>query len=228
MEIFPGLWIIERHGQAYLYREADRFTLVDAGITGIAPKIFDALGAQGGRPEQLHTIILTHHHADHMGGCAELVESTDAQVMAHALEAPVIRGDQQPPEAQITEIERPFHEQAVKATPPAAPARVDRELDDGDEIDLGGGALVVHVPGHTPGSIALYLPAKRVLFTGDAAARLPDDRVIAGVFNVDPAQTRESFCKLAELDFDVACFGHGKPLDKDASRAFRRAAERLG
>ena len=167
MEILPGLWMIEGLGQAYVYREADRFTLVDAGITGIAPKIFDALAAQGGRPEQLHTIILTHHHADHMGGCAELVARTDAQVMAHALEAPVIRGEQQPPEPQITEMERPFHEQAVKATPPAAPARVNRELDDGDEIDVGGGARVIHVPGHTPGSIALYLPAKRVLFTGD-------------------------------------------------------------
>jgi hypothetical protein len=32
---------------------------------------------------------------------------------------------------------------------------------------------------------------------------------------------------MAALDFDVACFGHGRPLDKDASLAFRRAAERL-
>ena len=186
------------------------------------------LASAGGRAEQVHTIILTHPHADHVGGCAELVERTNPQVMAHALEAPVIRGEQPPPEAQISEIERPFHEQAVKATPPAAPARVDRELEDGDEIELDGGARVVHVPGHTPGSIALYLPAKRVLFTGDAAARTPGDQVIAGVFNVDPAQTRESFHKLAELDFDVACFGHGKPLDRAATLEFRRATERLG
>ena len=87
------------------------------------------------------------------------------------------------------------------------------------------------MPGHTAGSIALHLPQRRLLFAGDAAVNalgLGPPSGPFGMFNADRAQTRESFRKLAELDFDVACFGHGKPLDKDASRAFRRAAEKLG
>jgi hypothetical protein len=51
---------------------------------------------------------------------------------------------------------------------------------------------------------------------------------MVGVFNVDPQQARASFRRLAALDVEVACFGHGKPFDRDASVAFRRLAEKLG
>ena len=118
----------------------------------------------------------------------------------------------------------------ARATRPAASARVDRELADGDEIDLDGGARVVHVPGHTAGSIAIYLPKRRMLFAGDApvnAFGLGPPSGPLGMFNEDHAQARESFQKLAALDFDIACYGHGAPLDRDASLAFRRRAERL-
>jgi glyoxylase-like metal-dependent hydrolase (beta-lactamase superfamily II) len=101
---------------------------------------------------------------------------------------------------------------------------VDVELDDGDELDVAGGARVVALPGHTPGSIALHLPESRVLFTGDAVARLADGEVILGVFNADRAQALASLRRVAELDAAVACFGHGEPLTADAALALRAAA----
>jgi glyoxylase-like metal-dependent hydrolase (beta-lactamase superfamily II) len=58
---------------------------------------------------------------------------------------------------------------ASKQPPP--PPRIDRELADGDELSFGDGAIAIAVPGHTPGSVAIYLPEHQVLFTGDAAAR---------------------------------------------------------
>jgi glyoxylase-like metal-dependent hydrolase (beta-lactamase superfamily II) len=45
---------------------------------------------------------------------------------------------------------------------------------EGDLLDLGGGAAVIGMPGHTDGSIAIRLPAHRLLFTGDAVAGTPD------------------------------------------------------
>ena len=48
--------------------------------------------------------------------------------------------------------------------------RASRKLHDGDELDFGGGAITIAVPGHTPGSAAFYLPAPRVLIAGDALA----------------------------------------------------------
>jgi glyoxylase-like metal-dependent hydrolase (beta-lactamase superfamily II) len=92
---------------------------------------------------------------------------------------------------------------------------------------LDGGARVVHVPGHTPGSIALYVPGRKLLFVGDAAAHTFGLRPPIGAFTEDHAQARASIRKLAELDFEVACFGHGRPLDREAPHAFRRLAERL-
>jgi glyoxylase-like metal-dependent hydrolase (beta-lactamase superfamily II) len=87
--------------------------------------------------------------------------------------------------------------------------------------------VAVAVPGHTPGSVAIYLPRHQVLFAGDAAARTPDGAVICGVFNVNRAQAASSFRQLAALSVDVACFGHGEPLVHDATVALRAAAQRL-
>ena len=227
MEVIPGLWMIEGLGPCYLYRDKDTYTLIDTGVTGDATRILDQLEEVGGMPEQLKQIILTHSHADHTGGHAELIDRTEAQVLAHTLDVPVIVGDEKFQMPEVPEEERKYMEMAIDKTPAAKPARVDRALRDGDEIDMGAGAVAVHVPGHTPGSLAVYLPKEKLLFAGDTAERDLEDNLIVGVFNLDQAQAIESFRKLAALDFEIACVGHGKPLDKDASVAFRRVAEKF-
>ena len=89
------------------------------------------------------------------------------------------------------------------------------------------GAVAVAAPGHTPGSVAFHLPEPRVLFTGDTATRTPDGgQVIPGVFNADPAQAAESFERLAALDIEIACFGHGEPVTQGAREELRAAAAR--
>ena len=60
-----------------------------------------------------------------------------------------------------------------------------------------------------------------------AAERDDEEHLILGMFNLDRPRAIHSFRKLAELDFDIACVGHGKPLDKDASLEFRRVAATL-
>lgn len=228
MEVIRGLWMVEGLGQCYIYQDADTFTLIDAGLAGSAEQILDELARVGGKPEQLRQIILTHSHPDHVGGVADLAEKTNAQVLAHELDVPVIAG-----EADIViptdlpEVEQVFMDEAIENTPLAPPAHVDRALQDGDEIDLGGGARVVHVPGHTPGSIAIYMPKEKLLFAGDTAERDLQENLILGMFNLDRPQAIESFKRLAQLDFEIACLGHGRPENKDACLAFRRLAEKL-
>ncbi len=232
MEIIPGVHTIDGLGigRAYLYREVDQLTLIDTGLSGSADRIFAEI-ERSGRPEDLRQIIITHHHGDHTGSLAELVERTSAQVLAHSLDAPIVRGERQAPGANPQGVWRLLAPLLARAASPPQPARVDRELADGDEVELDTGAKVLHVPGHTMGSIAIYVPAKRVLFAGDAATNvwgLGPPSGSFGIYNEDREQLRRSFRKLAELDFEVACFGHGPPLDKEASFAFRRAAEKLG
>ena len=228
MEIVPGVHAIERLGvgRAYLYQEGDRLTLIDTGLPGSADRILGAIERLGRRPADLRRIVLTHHHRDHTGALADVVEASDAEVFVHAIDAPIVRGEQPAPTPTLRA------RLLARGARPPKPARVDRELQDGEEIDLGGGARVVHVPGHTAGSIALYLSGRRLLFAGDAATHVlggvgPPAGPF-GIFNEDVKQVKESFRKLAQRDFDVACFGHGGPLDKEASLAFRRVAEKLG
>ena len=219
--------MIEGLGPCYLYRDADSYTLIDTGITGDATRILDHLKEVGGKPEQLKQIILTHSHPDHTGGHAELIERTEARVLAHELDVPVIVGDAEFQMPNVPDEEREFMKMAIDKTPPAKPARVDRALRDGDEIELGSGAIAVHVPGHTPGSMAVFLPKEKMLFAGDTVERDLEDRLILGMFNLNQTQAIESLSRLASLDFDIACLGHGKPLDRDASLAFRKVADKL-
>ncbi|MFI5064431.1 MAG: MBL fold metallo-hydrolase [Streptosporangiales bacterium] len=124
---------------------------------------------------------------------------------------------------------RPLFDQISRQLPatPPAPVRIDRELGDGDELSFGGGAITVAVPGHTPGSVAFYLPGRRVLLAGDTAARGPGGQVMPGVFNTDRAQAEASFRRLAGLDTDIACFGHGEPLTDDAASQLRTAVRQI-
>ena len=233
MEIVPGVYAIDRLGvgRAYLYQEADRLTLIDTGLAGSADRCYAEIERLGRRPEELEQIVITHHHADHTGSLADLQERTGATTLVHALDAPIVRGERPAPEPKPAGVWALLLPLMRRNAQPAPAAAVDRELADGDEIELDGGAKVLHVPGHTAGSIALYLPGRRLLFAGDAAANalgLGPPSGPFGMFNEDRAAAAASFRKLAELDFDVACFGHGPPLDKDASLAFRRALDKLG
>ncbi len=108
---------------------------------------------------------------------------------------------------------------------PRHPCSVLHDLHDGDVLDFGGGAEVLSVPGHTDGSIAIYLPRHGVLFTGDTIANV--ETVMLGVFNQDRAQTVASFKRLAALDVETACFGHGEPITSRAGAQIRDAAATL-
>ncbi|MGX6746124.1 MBL fold metallo-hydrolase [Streptomyces xantholiticus] len=211
-------------GQAYVWRDGSDLTLVDAGHAGAAPLIEQALRDAGLDPARIRRIVLTHCHRDHVGAAGELAGRYGAEVLAHRLDAPVIRGERPVPEPVLLDWEVPLYEHGL-TVPPAPPTRVDRELEDGDVLDFGGGALVVHSPGHTDGSIGLHLPDHGVLFTGDCVAGV--GQVMLGVFNVDRAAARVSMRRLASLAPSTVCFGHGDPLTENAAAAPAAATPRF-
>ena len=114
--------------------------------------------------------------------------------------------------------EMPIHQRVSAGLPEVAPpCHVATGLLDGDVLDFGGGAEILAIPGHTEGSIAIHLPRHGVLFTGDTIANV--GTVMLGTFNQDRARTVASFRRLADLDVETACFGHGEPIPSGAGPA---------
>jgi glyoxylase-like metal-dependent hydrolase (beta-lactamase superfamily II) len=211
-------------GQAYLWRDGDQLTLVDTGIPGCGPAIADAIGSLGLTRAALTRVVLTHGHEDHTGSAAEVRAWHGAPVHAHRADAPVVRGERRRAEPVLADWELPHWERVTALGIPALevpPVVVDVELVGGEELDFGDGARIIPIPGHTPGSIAIHLPAHGVLFAGDTVATVPEMGVIPGVFNVDTAALRESYRMLADLDPHTVCVGHGVSVVGGAGEAMR-------
>ncbi|EPD62841.1 MULTISPECIES: MBL fold metallo-hydrolase [Streptomyces] len=226
VELLPRLHLLRFPvGQAYLWRDGDEVTLIDAGPPGAGASVAALAQSLG----TVRRIVLTHFHEDHAGGAGELAALTGAEVLAHRLDAAAVRGEVPGPPPVFEDWEVPIHAEVSRQLPEGdfvRPSHV-TEVGDGEALDLGDGATVVHTPGHTPGSIALHLPRERVLFTGDTVAASPvDGSVLPGVFNVDREGRLASFHRLAALDADIACFGHGDPVIGHAGTALRRSADR--
>ncbi|MFE3071363.1 MBL fold metallo-hydrolase [Streptomyces sp. NPDC059247] len=207
-------------GQSYLWRDGDELTLVDAGWAGTADRTAEAIRRAGGDPERLRRIVLTHCHRDHVGAAGELADRYGAEILAHRLDAPVVRGEAPVPEPDLLDWEVPLFQHGL-TVPEAPPTRVDREVEDGEELGFGDGAVVVHTPGHTPGSIAVHLPRHGVLFTGDTVASVRG--VTFGVFHVDRALAMESMRTLAGLEPSFLCCGHGAPVTEDTAAVLKAA-----
>ncbi|MGA9140599.1 MAG: MBL fold metallo-hydrolase [Methanocella sp.] len=182
---------------AYLI-DAKRKTLVDAGIDGV--RVLKSL------PADLDLIVLTHCHYDHIAAVPEIVAVTGAKVAMHEDDVAALKSD---------------HINGAAMFGRRLPAfKIDRVLRDGDVIDLGNVKLtVIHTPGHTPGSICLYDPASKAMFTGDTVFE-------GGSFGRtdiggDEEHMINSLEALTKYDVSALYPGHGNPVTTGAHESLR-------
>ncbi len=186
-------------------------TLVDTGFKGRSVHILKEVQRIGYSPADIDNIIITHHHADHTGSLAALKEVTSATVFAHAADAPYIDGRRlQPGPTRPEWLGKSLAPlQGLWATTPVA---VDVMVDDGYELPISEGVKILHTPGHTPGSISLYLPGEGLVMVGDVLSNTYGLSLPSKAFTVNLAQEINSIRRLGTLEFDMVCFGHGLPL----------------
>jgi glyoxylase-like metal-dependent hydrolase (beta-lactamase superfamily II) len=201
-------------------------TLIDSGLPADAAEIATDLAAIGISPAQVEAVVLTHGHGDHTGGAEHVRTSAGAQVHVHSADARLAGGHlalkamvKTPLVLRHTSREFVGTMRFFLARGLLRPKGV-KELsafDDGQVLAVPGAPRVVHVPGHTEGSCALFLEARGVVFTGDALVthdvysgrRGP--RLSARVSNDDTDQAMESLGALTTLRSRVLLPGHGDP-----------------
>ncbi len=209
--IGPGVWHIPGSPASWfnVYLVGD--VLIDTSRRGAGPGIVKELGDR-----TLSLVALTHAHFDHQGSARFLCEHYRAPLACHAddrglMERTIARGDW----PRLSWIANRLFS--------GPPYQVTRALKEGDEVE---GFRVYHTPGHTPGHVIFFRERDGIAIAGDLVncIRLrPGLHEPPRAFTLDPAQNRRSIRKLAELDPQVICAGHGPVwLDRPRFKEFVR------
>ncbi len=168
--------------------------LIDTGAGWSVENIIGNIKKLGFDPKNLGKVLLTHCHIDHIGGVPEIKKKFGAKVYIHKLDAPPIEsGDPILTAAKWYQTSFP-------------PTSVDVKFDSPEETLMVGDQKIVclHTPGHTRGSICIYLDkgGKRILFGQDLHGPLLEE------FGSNIEDYGRSTKKLLELDADILCEGH--------------------
>jgi glyoxylase-like metal-dependent hydrolase (beta-lactamase superfamily II) len=222
MQIAPGLFSLsQRKGgrvHAYLLEDGTGLTLIDTLYDDDARVIFDELKEMKRSPGDIKRVLLSHAHKSHLGGLSAIQSWSGAPVYAHEAEAPIVEGEQKAAKVGW-QMPKPFNLEVLvlQAALNAGigrhePTKVHQRLKEGDKI---GPVEVIGAPGHTLGSVAFWWPEQRALITGDSVASWPVVDAGWPSFNLDHAQAKHSIAKMAELNPQILCVGHGEPIMSD-------------
>ena len=211
-------------------RGRDRDVVIDTGLglRSLREAAVDLLG----RPV---TAVLTHSHFDHVGGAYEfetrVAHATELDELreprgfrgltAEALGADVVevlsRAGYSVPATLLTALphrEFSLDDYEVKSAPLSA------TLGEGDVLDLGDRAFeILHLPGHSPGSIALWEPKTGILFSGDAVYDGPLLHDLPGSSVADYIRTLR---RLLTLEVNTVHAGHDPSFGRDRLREIAR------
>lgn len=159
--------VFEGENAVYLI-DADQTTLVDTAVAtpAVRADLEAGLERYGVGFANIDTVVLTHWHPDHAGLAGAIQAESDARVVVHTADAPIVDGREQPLTADPAQQRETFtawgmptaaRERLHAFFASAATGLVGRDptvtpVEDGDVVDLGSAALeTVHLPGHTAG-----------------------------------------------------------------------------
>jgi glyoxylase-like metal-dependent hydrolase (beta-lactamase superfamily II) len=231
MKLAPGLHRIGSDVvNVYLVEDAAGVTIVDAGLPGQLRELEQELTKLGRSLDDVRGIVLTHGDTDHIGFAERLRQRNGIVVHVHELDAARARGEVKKPNAgwgpiKVRPLLRFLWYSARRGGLRIQPVREVVTFADGDVLDLPGAPRIIHVPGHTPGSVALLVAAVDALFVGDA---MTTGNVLTGErgprlapFTLDPEGALVSLAKLEAVSATWVLPGHGAPWREGVAEAIR-------
>ncbi len=224
-QIAPGLYRMDTGiSNAFLIDAEDGCTLIDTGYPKNEGKILSALQELGKRPGDIRHILLTHAHPDHIGSLRALEAATSARTYIHPTDAAIARrGSGFRPLKPAPGVLNWLMVQIIGRKNRAmavGESRIDVEVQDGQVLPIAGGLTAIHTPGHCAGHLAFLWPQHGgVLIAGDVCGHTRSLDWSIGYEDI--AEGERSLRKLAPLAFEIACFGHGKPILSGADKQWR-------
>ena len=229
-ELAPGVHALggKKGGRvrSFLFESGGELTLVDTLFENDGAGVLEAIRKLGRQPSDLKRIAITHAHRSHLGGLAALKRATGATVLAHEWEADIVSGDRPAQSVGLKPTAPyrtyPFQVGIFLNRPKHTPVPIDESIGDGDAV---GPLQVLHVPGHSPGHLAFFLPERRLLLSGDAIATWPRFEAGWPAFTLNPDQHADSLRRMAALDAAIVGVGHGDPITDGAADKVHGLAE---
>lgn len=204
---------------AFLLKAGDGFVLVDTGLPFQWAELDKGLESAGCRPGNLKLVVITHGDWDHIGNCKKLQEKYRAKIGIHPGDAAMaekiaplkrkIRGLS----ARIFFFFRMLHRKMKKMKMTFETFKPDLLFSDGQSLrEYGLDAKIIHLPGHTKGSVAL-LTADGDFFAGDLLVNRPKPDI--AIYIDDSRDLAESLNKLKAMNIKMVYPGHGKPFARE-------------
>ena len=226
--VAEGVWLVRggfplKSMNVYLIEDAQGgVTMFEAGIKAMVAGLSAAAASLGG----LNRIVLGHAHPDHRGAAPGL----QVPVLCHPADRVDAEGDGGEHYFDFSKVSVPARWTLPRLLPiwDGGPVPISDTVEEGDDVS---GFRVVHIPGHSPGQIALWRESDRVVLTADCfytldigTGRHGPPRVPSAGFNHDTEQARASIRKVAALEPAVAWPGHADPVTGDVRAQLERAA----
>jgi glyoxylase-like metal-dependent hydrolase (beta-lactamase superfamily II) len=220
----------------YLIEEGGKLVLVDAGAPGDWRLLISSIERLGRRIDDLDAVLITHAHIDHVGFAERARTTAGAVVWIHEADRELARGAKPGRnDGKITsylfrgEFYRTVFSLTRRGATKIVPIRELSTFTHGEVVDVPGHPRVLHAPGHTPGTAAIHLEARRVLLSGDSlVTRNPltgrvGPQIMPSGFNRNTPEALASLASLEAATADVLLPGHGEPWTEGVAEAVRLA-----
>jgi glyoxylase-like metal-dependent hydrolase (beta-lactamase superfamily II) len=219
---------------SYLVVDEGGVTIIDAGLPRYWKLLNSELAQLGLTLDDVRALILTHGDTDHIGFAGQLSREKGIPAYVHPTDADRARMQVKKPTSgwgpiKIGPMAGFLWYSSLKGGLRIHPAGELRPVEDGEVLDVPGSPRIIHVPGHTPGSIAVHVPEVDALFIGDT---MTTRNVLTGVtgpkpapFTLQPEQAVASLDRVQDVDATWVLPGHGPAWDQGVAEAVRLTRE---